>query len=137
MSDPYENHLKYWTKTPPSEVGLRVAALLDEWHGLHHFDERSMKKIDWSNPMFVLLTLDHHTSPGQLATYDFSGLTKLVFLAHDHCIRVDLMPCNGSYLKLMFHPRQREGSMPQRHPMLEEAVASWRKNHPASMMAVQ
>jgi hypothetical protein len=130
MGDLYENHLKYWTKTQPSDVGLRVAALLDEWQGLHHFDSRAMKKVDWSNPLYILLTLDHGMSSGQLATYDFSGLTALVFLAHDHCIRLDVQPCNGTHVKLVFHPRQRSGSMPQRHPGLEDAVTEWRKRHP-------
>lgn len=124
-----QSYLKYWTKLPPSEVGLRVAALLDEWQGLHHFDDAPMKKVDWSNPLFIQMTLDHRTSPGQLSTYDFSNLTSLVFLAHDHCIRVDLQPCNSTHFRVMFHPRQREGSAPQRHPSLEDAVASWRKSH--------
>ncbi len=125
----HQNHLKYWSKTTPSTIGFRVAALLDEWRGLHHFEESAMKKVDWSNPLFIRMTLDHRTSPGQLSTWDFSGLTSLVFLAHDHCIRVDVLPCNSTHFKLMFHPTQRAGGGAQRHPRLEEAVEAWRKHH--------
>lgn len=129
----YSNHLKYWCKEQPSEAGLRVAVLLDEWHGLHHFDERSLRKVDWTNPHYIMLVLDHHTSAGQLATFDFSGLTNLVFLAHDHCIRVDIAPCNMTRFKILFHPRQRDGGMSQRHPTIENALAEWRKRHPVEV----
>lgn len=128
--DQVKSHLRYWTKAPPSEVGIRVAQLLDAWDGLHHFEESLMKKVQWSNPLFIEMRLSHHTSVGQLSTFDFDNLTRLVFLAHDHCIRVDINPCNGSYFTLQFHPRHvREGSMSQRHPTLEEAVEGWRSRH--------
>ena len=111
----------------PSEVGKRVAALLDAWRGLHHFEERVLRKVDWANPLYIDMALDHRMSTGQLSTYDFSGLTELVFLAHDHAIRVDIRPCNGSHLKLTFHPRGREGGMSQRHPTLDAAFLQWRQ----------
>jgi len=130
MTDLYHQHLRYWTKEEPSDVGLRVAALLEEWQGLHHFEERAMKKVKWSNRLYIEMTLSHATSVGQLSTYDFNGLTRLVFLAHDHAIRVDVLPCNGTHFKLLFHPRGRDGGMPRRHPTIEEAVAEWRKRHP-------
>lgn len=128
MSEHLKSQLQYWTKTPASEVGLRVAALLDDWGGLHHFEEPAMKKVQWSHPLFIELKLSRFTSMGQLATFDFSELTRLVFLAHDHCIRVDIEPCNGTHLRLLFHPRPgRSGSMPLRHPTLEDAVAEWQR----------
>ena len=126
MSD-VMSHLNYWSKTAPSEVGLRVARLMDEWGGLHHFDAAAMKKVEWSNPLYITVTLDRGHTTSQLSTFDFNGLTALVFLAHDHCIRVDVQPCNPQKLRLMFHPRNaREGGMSTRHPTLETAVAEWR-----------
>lgn len=119
-----ENHLKYWTDKQPSAAGVRVAELLDAWDGLHHFEEAAMRKVDWAHPFFVKLTLRT-----DLATVDFPMLTRLVFLAHDHCIRVSVRPCNGSHLTLLFHPRKREGAYSERHPTLEHAVADWRRTN--------
>lgn len=124
--------LKLYTKeAEPSDVGVKVATLLEQWGGLHHFDETLFKKTDWTNLRFIELKLNATMSTGQLSTFDFDALTRLVFLAHDHCIRVQLSPCNGSHFKLMFHPRKtREGSMSERHPTLEQAVADWRESYP-------
>lgn len=120
-------HLSYWSKVEPSDVGLRVARLLEEWEGLHNFDDNAMRKSDWSNTLYIDLRLPF----SRLSTFDFMGLTTLVFLAHDHCIRVEIRPCNYQYLSVLFHPRKtRTGSTVLRHPLLEEAVAGWRANHP-------
>src|SRR3954462_15611397 len=116
------NHLKYWTKAKPSEVGIRVAERLDAWDGLHHFDEAAMKKVEWSNPLFIELKLSTRTTIGQLSTWDFDMLTRLVFLAHDHCIRVAIRPVNGFTFGIQFHPRKSHaGSIFERHPTIEEA----------------
>ena len=126
-------HMKYWTKSDPSECGLRVAQLLEEWQGLHHMDTAQMKKVDWANKRFQVVKLSKFSTPGGgLSTFDFSDLTSLVFLAHDHCIRVHIAPCNPQFLAIIFHPRNtRDGGMTERHPTLEQAVESWRSNHPA------
>jgi len=120
-------HLKYWSKGPPSDVGLRVAKLLEEWDGLHHFKEDMMRKVDWANDHFIAVKLR-----AGMATFDFNGLTRLVFLAHDHCIRIEIAPLNPQLLRVLFHPRHvREGSICERHPTLEQAVASYRACHPS------
>ena len=125
-----EKHLSYYTSEKPSECAMRVAALLDEWIGLHHFDEPTLKKIEWRNDRFIVLKISKHSMAGQLATYDFDTLTTLVFLAHDHCIRVGIGPCNPQFMEIMFHPRGfRTGGMSVRHPTLESAVVRWRENH--------
>jgi hypothetical protein len=66
---------------------------------------------------------------GSLATYDFNELTRLVLLAHDHCVRVELSACNMQYMKLAIHKRERTGQMYNRHPTMEEVMSSWRGNH--------
>ena len=41
--------------------------------------------------------------PGTLATFDFDGLTRLVFLAHDRCVRAEVMsggPNRGAHRDL-------------------------------------
>ncbi len=122
--------LKYWCKGMPSNVGKRVAKLLADWAGgAHHLPAEIMKKADWENPRFVVINADSAMTGG-LSTVDWDGLTALVFLAHDHCIRVEIQAKGTQTLRLLFHPRQREGGFSQRHPTLEQAVESWRKRHP-------
>lgn len=65
---------------------------------------------------------------GTLATFDFDGLTRLVFLAHDRCIRVELISSGPSRVGIALHKRHtREGSSSQRHPTITEALERHRK----------
>jgi len=62
-----------------------------------------------------------------LATFDSSGLTTLVILAHDNAIRVEIEPCNPRYLTVWMHQRTREADrIHLRHPTIEEAIARLR-----------
>lgn len=69
------------------------------------------------------------TMYGGLASFDFSTLTRLAFLAHDHAIRAEVTPAMR-YLRITLSPRTREATMIQGHPTLEEAVAMHRKRFP-------
>ena len=67
---------------------------------------------------------------GSLATFDFDELTRLVFLAHDKCIRIELMQGGPVAVKIAIWQRdKREGSMFERHPTIETALDLWRKKH--------
>jgi len=59
-----------------------------------------------------------------LATYDFDGLTRLVLLAHDRCIRAEIRPSGPGMLKLALSKRTRRqgGHMWERHPDIENAI---------------
>ena len=70
----------------------------------------------------------------EIATFDFNEMTRIVVLAHDACIRVEFgrstrdaeyegMEYEESYSRLILHKRDREGSISQRHPTLEEHIA--------------
>lgn len=65
--------------------------------------------------------------PVNLATYDFNNLTVLVVVAHEVCVRASLRSGPPRQIILMFHDRQREGGMSQRHPTIEDAIASIRR----------
>lgn len=63
---------------------------------------------------------------GDLATYDFTGLTKLVLMGHDRCIRVSVQAKGKNVMEIAIHKRQRDGSMSSRHPTIETAIENFR-----------
>lgn len=72
--------------------------------------------------------VDHR---GPLSTFDFDDLTRLVFLAHDKCVRVELNQSGPGMIKICIWQREgRTGSMFERHPTIEAALENWRTKHP-------
>ena len=65
-----------------------------------------------------------------MSTFDFSQLTKLVFLCHEARIRADISPKGFRHVEIMLSERSHEGSMSARHPDLAEAVADFRGYFP-------
>jgi hypothetical protein len=58
-----------------------------------------------------------------LATFDFDCLTRLVVLAHDRCVRLEIVSSGPGRIGLVLHKRaSREGAMHERHPTIEDAV---------------
>ena len=122
--------LKYYPHGQrPSDVGYRVADMLDiAVGGLHHIDQRAAKAANWSDTLFVSMDWRYPN----LGTFDGDVLTRLVFLAHDLCIRIEIDARKAGVPTLMFHPRRcREGGFSARHPHLADAVRVWRESHPA------
>ena len=106
----------------PSACGYRVAKLIEEWvGGFHHFPggESAIKRIDWKNPYWIEIVVY-----GSLASNDFYQLTKLVLLAHEHAIRVEVGGASNNYLRILFHPKDRED-----HPTIEQRLASWNQHY--------
>ena len=69
---------------------------------------------------------------GQLSTFDFDRLTRLVFLAHDRCVRVEITSSGPGRVGIALHRRHtRDGCMGQRHPTLDGAIALHRRFFPA------
>lgn len=65
----------------------------------------------------------------QLSTFDFDGLTRLVVLAHDECVRASINACNPQMVRIVFHDRTgREGHQYERHPTIEDAITRIRRN---------
>jgi len=68
---------------------------------------------------------------GDLSTWDSNMLTRLVFLAHDACIRAEIGSSSPRMVRIIIHQRAtREGGFAQRHPTIESALANWRATHP-------
>ena len=62
------------------------------------------------------------------ATFDFDALTRIVLMAHDRMIRVSLEPSGPRMVGFALWKRHtREGSMSQRHPTIDDAIAMHRK----------
>lgn len=105
-----------------SPLGIAVADLLgDLFAGIYHLNYTSLKKVDWANDRWIIFHLDRH-----LSTFDSDDLTRLVVLCHDRCIRCDLTGKGPRIIEMVFHQRQRDGSMYARHPTLEAAAAGIR-----------
>ena len=66
---------------------------------------------------------------GDLSTFDFDTLTRLVFLAHDSCTRVEISQGGPRAVKIAIWKRQRTGSIYERHPTIEDALKTWRKHN--------
>jgi hypothetical protein len=65
-----------------------------------------------------------NTPSNRWATYDFDGLTRLVVMAHDRCIRAEICPGGPGRVGIHLHKRKmREGQMHERHPTMEENIA--------------
>jgi hypothetical protein len=105
-----------------SPIGERVADLLGYlFCGIYHI-RTTVERTDWTNPQHIAATLPPRVT---LATFDGGDLTKLVFLAHHMCLRVEIEPAGPRCLRLLFHQRQRGGNLYERHPTLAEAVAAF------------
>lgn len=75
--------------------------------GFHHVSTKDVKP--WG------LGIRYFYTRG-LSTFDFDELTRLVRLAHDLCIRAEIIPSGQRGLAITLFKRQREGRMHERHP---------------------
>lgn len=112
---------KPWMTDDQYECYELLADLFLGWHhvhgGLH----------EWGNG------IKFNTYISRLASTDFDGLTRLVFLAHDRMIRVEVVPSGPRMIGLTLHKRHtRDGGMAERHPTIEQALATWRERWPVS-----
>lgn len=71
------------------------------------------------------------------ATYDSSLLTRLVFIAHDEAVRVELSQSSPGRIGFAMWRRKREpeGNLFARHPTIEEALAKHRERNPIESCA--
>jgi len=126
-TDWLENQLRYKNKDIKiSELGKIVSSIMGEvWDGIYHLDRSTYQheRTDWSNNSYIEMVIC-----GELATWDFNKLTRLVVLCHDKCVRLSISGASNNFLRLMFHKREREGGFSERHPTLEYQVEQIRMN---------
>jgi hypothetical protein len=82
------------------------------------------KKVNWNYVRGgVRFTIECY----DLATFDFDHLTYLVIAAHEHCVRISIMPATFRHLRITMSLREREGGMSARHPTIDQAIEDFRK----------
>lgn len=135
-ADWIESNIKHGGKWigPMSEFGREVADLLgDLFLGIYHVNPAYLIKVDWSGSAFIELAVDQ-----TFATFDYSNLTRFVFLCHDYGIRGQISPRSNRTMMFMFHPRERKNgarNVSQWHPTLEESIEMHRKAYPPTVAA--
>lgn len=88
--------------------------------GEHHFPKGGVK--EWGDGFCVV------HDQGDLATYDWDKLTRLVLMGHDQCVRVAIYPLAFKTLRIAIWSRVRDGGLSQRHPTIEEAIERFRSS---------
>lgn len=90
------------------------------YHGKHHIPGKI-------RPFGQGWHVNHY---GDLSTFDFDTLTRLVFLSHDYCIRSKIQQSGPRMVKICIWQREsREGAISNRHPTIETALSTWREKH--------
>jgi hypothetical protein len=105
---------------PLNEFQAKVAMILGMvFNGIHN------APIDWHRGYWAhdAATLTLTSDGGRFSTYDFDKLTVLVLLCHAAAIRGGLQAGGFRSLALSFHERRRDGSMSERHPTIDQAIA--------------
>lgn len=90
------------------------------YRGLHHCGEIHKQPQAWRT--------NHY---GELNSFDGDILTRLVISAHDNCIRLTIRNSGPNMVKIVLWNRtSREGDYSERHPTIDQAIESFRINHP-------
>lgn len=121
-----ENVLQPRLKRPLTAFERRVANIIGMTGGGIYNCDINWDKADFRDGKypFVRVVWGSH----RMATWDFNGLTLLVFLCHEARIRGDIRPCAPNRFELHFHPRTADGGFSERHPNLDEAVSAFRQS---------
>lgn len=111
-----------------SELGEKAADFLgDVFLGLYHLPNRSLRRVKWDGDNEGI----EITLYGPLCTYDDNVLTRMIVLAHDRLLRLEISGCGPNYIKLLIHQRtlRTGGRQFERMPTLEDHVAMIRKHY--------
>jgi len=112
-----------------SELAKNVLIIISNlYRGLHNAPYRFLDTFPLKETFYIPFELK-----GTLATFDFDTLTRLVFLAHDLAVRVEIQSTRKHCTLIYFHQRThnniKDFKSTENHPTLEQAVKWWRKHH--------
>lgn len=124
------------TRTPPklypetlTPIQAKAMDILGMVYGGIYNAPIKWEAVEWNYGRGIMVRISHHNS---LATFDWGGLTLLVFLAHEARIRVDIRTRGQWGLHIIFYQRKRQAdNSAAHHPNLDEAVAKFRAYLPA------
>ena len=111
------------TKRDMSELGKAAADLMgDVFLGIYHIDTKQLRQVDWADPSYIVVPIN-----SSLCTVDFDHLTRLMVLAHDRMMRVDIQGKSRGWLSVTITQRAtRDGRLWDRCPTLEDHAAALR-----------
>jgi hypothetical protein len=119
----YADLVKDSLKIELNDFQRKAVNLLCKSQGCGPYDiSKTFEKADWRFGTGIRFVLWRP----RLSSYDGESLTRLVIGAHEECIRVEIRPVNFDYLAICMWPREREGSLPTRHPTIENAITTFR-----------
>lgn len=87
--------------------------------GEHHFPN---KIKEWGNGW----SMNHN---GELATFDYNQMSRLVIMCHDTAIRASIRQGAPGGVKICIWKREREGSWSKRHPNIEDQITEVRSHY--------
>jgi len=102
-----------YTLTPDQKF---CADMLAEWAGGYHHLPK-VKKCSQG------IEINHY---GDLSTFDFDKLTRLVLLAHRDFVRIEITSSGPRMVKIMAHrrkPKEEGDCMWAHHPSLDDLIA--------------
>lgn len=88
------------------------------YNGEHHIPGYDVKQFGYGWCI--------HHDRGEMSTYDFDQLTRLVIAAHDDCIRVGIDAIRNGIIRIAIWKRERIGGMSESHPTIEQAIERFR-----------
>jgi len=112
-----------------STLAEKVLIIISKlYRGLHNAPYGFLDKFPIKETFYIPFELK-----GTLATTDFNTLTRLVFMAHDLAIRVEIQSTRKHCTLIYFHERVHQHKdekfeSTRHHPTLEQAIEWWRKN---------
>lgn len=85
----------------PNVFGMKVGFCLELFlNGLHHADEKQLKKVDWQNPNLMRF---NHRGLLQTGTNQHGNLINLITAANDLGLSVDLTATNFGIIAITFY----------------------------------
>lgn len=120
------DHCSRWSGIPQDKLNdhnrRHIEMIAESWQTRVYNLPINWEKAEFT-PNYTVITIR-----SMMATFDFDQMTRLVILAHDYCVRVDVSARAPGYLQLIFHDRQRDGTkIYNRHPTIEAAIEAVRK----------
>lgn len=100
------------------ELQQAIDFFAELYYGEHHIPTEVRP---WGSGYFVA------HKHGDIATYDFNMLTRLVLMAHDKCIRASIAPHTIGSFKICIFQRDRTGGFSKEHPTIEQAIEDYNK----------